>query len=59
MGKPISLGELGELVGVPAGSPVSMGTIAEVIGYTKRPIQLTELADAVEAFVKHHGKKNR
>lgn len=58
MSKPISLRELGEKVGIPAGSPVSMGQIAEMIGYAKKPIQLTELAEAVSEFVKHDGEKD-
>jgi hypothetical protein len=58
MNRAISLDELGQKVGVAAGSPVSMGQIAEMIGYKKRPIQLTELADAVDDFVKQQGKKD-
>lgn len=54
----ISLSELGEKIGIPAGSPVSMGEIAEKIGYTKRPIQLSELAEAVEVFVAASKKKD-
>lgn len=55
----ISLSELGEKLGIPTGSPVSMGAIAEKIGYTKRPIQLSELAEAVEAFVAASKKKDK
>ena len=59
MNKPISLGELGQKVGIPAGRPVSMGQIAEMIGYAKRPISLAELAEAVDEFAKQHCKKDK
>ena len=55
MNTPISLGELGKKVGIPHGSPVSMEAVAEMIGYTTRPIQLSELAKAVDEFVKKQG----
>lgn len=55
----ISLSELGEKIGIPAGSSVSMGAIAKTIGYTKNPIQLSELAEAVEVFVAASKKKDK
>lgn len=55
----ISLSELGEKIGIPAGSPVSMKAIAEKIGYTKMPIQLSELAESVDEFVAASKKKGK
>ena len=48
----ISLSELGEKIGIPAGNPISMGAIAKMIGYTETPIQLSKLAEAVEVIVR-------
>lgn len=55
----ISLSEVGEKIGIPAGNLVSMEAIAKTIGYAKRPIQLSELAEAVDVFVAASKKKDK
>ncbi len=50
----INLEELGKQFG----TPPSMKDIAEKIGFTERPIDLSELAEAVQTYLKRDRNSN-
>lgn len=51
----VRLGELGRRLGL--SGEISMGAVADFIGFTKRPIELSELSKAVDKYLKKNRKK--